>query len=67
MKTVLNVKGMSCAHCVAAVNKALSALEGVERVLVDLEGEKVSVEYDDTKVDVEAMKEAIEDQGYDVV
>lgn len=67
MKTIMDVNGMSCSHCVSAVTKALTALDGVEGVLVDLEGKKVTVDYDDSKVTLEAMKEAIEDQGYDVV
>ncbi len=30
MKKVLNIKGMSCQHCVARATKALNSLEGVE-------------------------------------
>ncbi len=32
----IKVKGMSCAHCAAAVTKALQSLPGVTRVQVDL-------------------------------
>jgi copper chaperone len=63
----LNVEGMSCSHCENAVKKSVSALNGVDNVTVDLEGKKVTVEFDSGKVKVEAIKEAIEDQGYDVV
>jgi copper ion binding protein len=66
-KIILNVEGMSCSHCVSAVTKALTALDGVEGVLVDLEGKKVTVDYEPDKVTLESMKEAIEDQGYDVL
>lgn len=61
----LNVEGMSCGHCVSSVEKAVSNLGAVAKV--DLPSKKVTVEYDETKVSVGAIKEAIEDQGYDVV
>ncbi|MFZ5641025.1 MAG: copper chaperone CopZ [Bacillota bacterium] len=64
---VLNVEGMSCGHCKAAVEKAVSALEGVSKVDVDLAGKKVSVTYDTGKTDEDAIKKAISGQGYDVV
>ena len=38
MKTSeIKIKGMSCNHCVASIQKALSALEGVKSVDVSLE------------------------------
>lgn len=64
---VLNVEGMSCSHCENSVKKAVGALDGVSNVTVDLKTKKVSVEFDADKVNVEAIKDAIEDQGYDVV
>lgn len=65
-ETVLNVEGMSCGHCVKAVEGALTELAGVERALVDLKAKNVTVQYDDSAVTVGQMTEAIEDQGYDV-
>ncbi|GKU76133.1 copper ion binding protein [Paenibacillus sp. L3-i20] len=62
---VLNVEGMSCGHCVNSVEKALGEI-GVSGK-VDLAGKKVSVDYEESKVTIEAIKAAIEDQGYDVV
>lgn len=62
----LTVKGMSCGHCKMAVENALNQLDGVSAAEVNLEAGKVDVTYDDAKVTVDAMKEAIEDQGYDV-
>lgn len=63
---VLNVEGMSCSHCENAVKKSVGALKGVDSVSVDLKGKKVTVEYDPGQVTVDAIKDAIEDQGYDV-
>ncbi|MDF3003516.1 MAG: hypothetical protein K0Q48_3635 [Bacillota bacterium] len=66
-KKVLNVEGMSCLHCVNAVTNALKALEGVGDVAIDLEGKTVAVEYDGDKVSLDALRDAIEEEGYDVV
>jgi len=68
MKNItLNVEGMSCSHCVNAVTKAVTALEGVSGINVDLEGKTVTVDYDADQVSLEGIKEAIEEEGYDVV
>lgn len=68
MKNItLNVEGMSCSHCVNAVTTALTALEGVAAVNVDLAGKTVTVDYEADRVSLESIKEAIEDEGYDVV
>ncbi|MEH6889811.1 copper chaperone CopZ [Bacillus sp. JJ864] len=66
MTITLNVQGMTCNHCKMAVTNALSELAGVQNVEVNLQEGTVNVEYDEAKIDVEKMKEAIEDQGYDV-
>lgn len=62
---VLKVEGMTCGHCVSTVEKAVGNAGAVGKV--DLAGKKVSVEFDESKVTLEAVKAAIEDQGYDVV
>ncbi|MEI4803653.1 copper chaperone CopZ [Bacillus sp. NPDC077411] len=66
MTITLNVQGMTCNHCKMAVTNVLSELAGVQHVEVHLQEGTVNVEYDEAKVNVEQMKEAIEDQGYDV-
>lgn len=66
-KAVLNVEGMSCQHCVKAVTGAVSGLDGISAVTVDLGGGTVSFEYDGALVTIDAVKAAIEDQGYDIV
>lgn len=71
MRTVtertLEVSGMSCGHCKMAVSGALKGLDGISDVSVDLANGKVDVSYDEKKVNFEQMKDAVEDQGYDVV
>lgn len=63
----LNVEGMSCSHCVNAVTKAVTALDGVSEVKVDLAEKTVTVDYHADEVSLESIKEAIEEEGYDVV
>ncbi|MFD1175621.1 copper ion binding protein [Paenibacillus puldeungensis] len=61
----LNVEGMSCNHCVKSVEGAVAGLGATGKV--DLAAKKVSITYDETQLTVDQLKEAIEEQGYDVV
>lgn len=62
---VLKVEGMSCAHCVSSVEKALKSIGAEGKV--DLANKNVTVQYDDNKVSMQTIVASIEDQGYDVV
>jgi copper chaperone len=66
-KTVINVDGMSCEHCVNAITKAVKALPGIAKVAVDLAAKGVMVEYDSSKTALDKIKSEIEEQGYDVL
>ncbi|MDR2870479.1 MAG: copper ion binding protein [Deferribacteraceae bacterium] len=67
MATVtINVGGMSCKNCVKSISDGLTALGGVQNVDASIEGKKVDVNYDESKVGVDAMKKAIYDLGFDV-
>ncbi|HID40243.1 MAG TPA: hypothetical protein EYP36_12120 [Calditrichaeota bacterium] len=61
----LNVKGMNCDHCVMTVKRAVSSVIGSDDVQVDLNGGKVIFDYDSD--DLEAVRQAIIDKGYEVV
>ncbi|CAM4081481.1 cation transporter [Bacillus manliponensis] len=61
---VLQVEGMSCGHCVGAIEGELRNL-GVDGK-VDLAAKTVTVTLNDS-VSAEDVKNAIEEQGYDVV
>ena len=63
---ILNVKGMSCGHCVKAVEGSVGELEGVDQVKVDLEEGLVTVSFKNEIVSLEKIKETIDDQGYEV-
>jgi copper chaperone len=62
----LNVQGMSCNHCVNAIEKNVGGLDGVKKVNVSLADAKVEVEFDNAVVSLDEIKETIDDQGYDV-
>jgi copper chaperone len=64
---ILKVEGMSCNHCKAAVTRAVSALKGVSSVEVNLVEKTVAVNYDDAKLPLDRVKEAIQGEGYQVV
>lgn len=65
-KVTLNVQGMSCGHCVKAIEGSVGELCGVNMVKVDLNAATVDVEYDNHKVTLDKIKETIDDQGYEV-
>ncbi len=60
----LQVKGMSCQHCVKAVTQAVLALDAQAQVRVDLPSGQVSVQ---TQLSREATAAAIADEGYEVL
>ncbi|UFJ40860.1 copper chaperone CopZ [Brevibacillus humidisoli] len=65
--TTLQVKGMSCNHCVNAIEGSVGKLAGVSSATVDLAAGEVTVSYDEAQIGIEKVKETIEEQGYDVV
>ncbi|EPZ45091.1 copper chaperone CopZ [Alicyclobacillus acidoterrestris] len=64
--TTIPVQGMTCSGCVNSVTKALTAVEGVQKVEVSLEQNQATVTFDESKVTMANLKDAIEDAGYDV-
>jgi copper chaperone len=59
----LEISGMSCGHCVRAVDGALRAVPGVSRAEVGL-GSAV-VEFDPAAVTPEALTRAVTEAGYE--
>ena len=60
------VKGMTCASCVASIEKSLNAIEGVYSVNVNLGTSKVSVSFDEDRVSPKRIVETIENAGFEV-
>ncbi len=64
MEKTFKIDGMSCGHCVMAVEKGLNKLE-IENIKVEIGSAKVS--FDAGKVSEENIKNAIEETGYKVI
>ena len=64
METVIKVNGMMCPHCKARVEKVCLGISGVETAVVDLMEKNVTIT---GSADVEAVKKAITEAGYEVV
>jgi len=66
MTTVINVNGMMCEHCKATVEKVTRGVEGVSNSEVNLDAKNVTIEHS-ADMDLEKVKKAITDAGYEVV
>jgi len=64
METVIKVEGMMCPHCKARVESVCKAVPGAKDAVVDLQAKNVTVT---GQADLEALKKAITDAGYEVV
>ena len=63
----LPVEGMTCASCVARVEKVLKKVDGVETASVNLATEKAAIGFDPTKVNIAQLQAAVADAGYTLV
>ena len=63
-KTKLKIDGMSCQHCVKTVTNALTELEGVKRAKVNLRKGEAVVHFDDDRVNIANLTEAITSAGF---
>ncbi len=66
--TTIQVTGMTCDHCVAAVNEELVALKGVTEVTVDLVagGTSTVTIRSDAPLEPSTVAEAVDEAGYTV-
>lgn len=67
MQTTLNIDGMTCGGCVKSVTNALNQVTGVQNAEVSLENKSAKIDFDDSQTDLDTLKQAIEDAGFDVV
>lgn len=64
--TVLNIPDISCEHCERTITNALTPVEGVRTVNVDIPAKQVRGEYDESVVDVNKMQKVLDDEDYPV-
>src|SRR5690606_31369394 len=67
LETELSVAGMTCASCVARVERALAKVDGVVAASVNLATERATVTFEPVVVNVDKLASAIKDAGYDVI
>lgn len=65
METNLKIQGMTCGNCVKHVTTALSVLDGVQRVEVDLQSGSARVEHDPAQAPLARLLSALEEEGYE--
>ena len=64
-RTELNIRGMTCASCVARVENALKRVPGVTNANVNLATERATVMYDPSTADLSSLLDAVDIAGYD--
>jgi Cu+-exporting ATPase len=64
--TTLDIEGMSCAACAAAVEKSLTRTPGVQSALVNYATEKATVTYAPAQASTATLRAAVENAGYAV-
>ena len=63
---ILNVPDISCEHCERTITNALTPVDGVRSVNVDIPTRRVTVDYDESAVDVNRFKEVLQEEDYPV-
>ena len=65
-EVTLHIGGMTCAMCVASIEKGVSEVKGVEYVKVALNDSTAIVRFSDAKTGMDEIKKAVEKRGYTV-
>jgi Cu+-exporting ATPase len=66
MKETISIFGMTCMHCHKRVTDAISKVNGVKSFDVSLENKSATVEFDEGATNLNAIKLAVIDAGYEV-
>ncbi|ABR47306.1 heavy metal translocating P-type ATPase [Alkaliphilus metalliredigens QYMF] len=66
-KVTLKVSGMTCTACSSAIEKGLNKMEGIRSASVNFAVEKVTVEYEPTKVRMLDVKKKVSELGYELI
>lgn len=65
-QVILPVTGMTCANCVATIERSVNKLDGVERTVVNLVTERATVSYDPEVVDLPRIVSKVKRAGYGI-
>ncbi len=65
-RITLNVPDIDCEHCEHTITEALSPVAGVRSVQVDIPTKQVRLDYDESAVSVDKVKEILKEEDYPV-
>ncbi len=63
---ILEVPGVSCSHCKAAIEGAVGAVDGVRHVVVDVGEKTVTIDFDADRVSLDALEAVVVEEGYEI-
>ncbi len=64
MKTILRSQELSCPSCIAKIEKALKAEDGVQDAKVHFNTGRIEIEHDPAKVDDSRLVQVVQSVGY---
>lgn len=64
---ILKIEGMTCAACSKAVERVTRKLDGVNESNVNLATEKLNIDFDESKISIDKIKETIDKAGYKAI
>ncbi len=62
----LDIPNISCEHCSKAIEDALSAIDGVQAVSVDIPDKYADATFDEADVSLDKIEDVLKDIGYEV-
>lgn len=65
MNQLINVKGMSCAHCERRLENAVKEIKGVKKVKADHVAGVLTVEYNEKNTNIEELINVVRQTGYE--
>lgn len=65
-KENLQILGMSCAACAKNIERVTTKLEGVTSSVVNFSTEKLAIEFDENKVDLQKIKDVVSKAGFEL-
>ncbi|MCM3633454.1 MULTISPECIES: heavy-metal-associated domain-containing protein [Paenibacillus] len=66
-KAVMQLEALTCPSCIKKIEGALSKMSGVDDVKCLFNASKAKVDFDDSKVTADQLKETVEKLGYEVL
>jgi len=67
VKETYPVLGITCASCVRKIETVLNKTDGVTGAAVNFATEKVTIEYDRDKIDLDGLQKIIKNMGYELI